>query len=91
MLQSLRLWLFGLLLMATSLSFAQEKIGVVGRTGAGILEKAKEFGFESCYLETMPYMMAAQKLYKRNGFTSLDKPVGNTGHYACNVWMLKKI
>jgi len=55
------------------------------------LEKAKEFGFESCYLETMPYMTAAQKLYKRNGFTSLDKPVGNTGHYACNVWMLKKI
>ncbi|AUC86592.1 GNAT family N-acetyltransferase [Polaribacter sp. ALD11] len=55
------------------------------------LEKAKEFGFENCYLETMPYMEAARKLYKKNGFVNLDKPMGNTGHYSCNVWMLKKI
>lgn len=55
------------------------------------LEKAKDFGFTNCYLETMPYMEAAQKLYKRNGFINLDKPMGNTGHYSCNVWMLKKI
>ncbi|TXD46503.1 GNAT family N-acetyltransferase [Polaribacter sp. IC073] len=55
------------------------------------LEKAKEFGFEGCYLETMPYMEAARKLYKKNGFLNLDKPMGNTGHYSCNVWMLKKI
>lgn len=55
------------------------------------LEKAKDFGFTNCYLETMPYMEAAQKLYKRNGFINLEKPMGNTGHYSCNVWMLKKI
>jgi putative acetyltransferase len=55
------------------------------------LEKAKEFGFESCYLETMPYMEAARKLYAKNGFLSLEQPMGNTGHYSCNVWMLRKI
>jgi putative acetyltransferase len=55
------------------------------------LDKAKEFGFESCYLETMPYMEAAQKLYKKNGFLNLDKPMGGTGHYSCTIWMLKKI
>jgi putative acetyltransferase len=55
------------------------------------LDKAKEFGFESCYLETMPYMKAAQKLYKKNGFQNLDKPMGGTGHYSCTIWMLKKI
>jgi len=55
------------------------------------LEKAKEFGFESCYLETMPYMDAARKLYAKNGFLSLEQPMGNTGHYSCNVWMLRKI
>jgi putative acetyltransferase len=55
------------------------------------LDKAKEFGFESCYLETMPYMEAAQKLYKKNGFQNLDKPMGGTGHYSCTIWMLKKI
>ncbi|RPG29213.1 MAG: GNAT family N-acetyltransferase [Muricauda sp. TMED12] len=55
------------------------------------LEKAKEFGFEACYLETMPYMEAAQKLYKKNGFEYIDAPMGNTGHYSCPVWMLKKL
>ncbi|WP_420399992.1 GNAT family N-acetyltransferase [Flagellimonas sp.] len=55
------------------------------------LAKAKEFGFEACYLETMPYMKAAQKLYQKNGFQYIDAPMGNTGHYSCPVWMLKEI
>ncbi|MDO9261196.1 MAG: GNAT family N-acetyltransferase [Flavobacteriaceae bacterium] len=55
------------------------------------LEKAKEFGFEKCYLETMPYMTDAQKLYQKVGFDYLDKPMGDTGHYSCPVWMLKDL
>ena len=55
------------------------------------LEKAKNYGFEKCYLETLPYMKAAVKLYKRYGFKDLDKPMGNTCHYSCNVWMIKEI
>ncbi|MDD7914469.1 GNAT family N-acetyltransferase [Polaribacter ponticola] len=55
------------------------------------LNKAKELGFTDCYLETMPYMNAARALYKKNGFVSLEKPIGNTGHYSCNVFMLKKL
>ena len=31
-----------------------------------------------------------QKLYKKAGFQYLDAPMGNTGHYSCPVWMLKK-
>jgi len=55
------------------------------------LAKAKEFGFEQCYLETMPYMKAAKKLYQRNGFDFIDGPMGDTGHYSCNVWMIRKL
>lgn len=55
------------------------------------LNKAKEFGFKTCYLETLPYMEAAVKLYKKYGFKNLDKPLGNTCHYNCNVWMTKNI
>ncbi|WP_422079756.1 GNAT family N-acetyltransferase [Ulvibacterium sp.] len=55
------------------------------------LERAKDFGFEHCYLETMPYMKAAQKLYQRAGFKYIDAPMGDTGHYSCPVWMLKSI
>jgi putative acetyltransferase len=53
--------------------------------------KAKSLGYTHCYLETMPYMNAARALYKKNGFINLDKPIGNTGHYSCNVWMLKEL
>lgn len=55
------------------------------------LQKAGEFEFENCYLETMPYMTNAQNLYKKSGFEYLEKPLGNTGHSACPVWMLKKL
>ena len=63
--------------------------------GALLIEKclmeARKFGFKSCYLETMPYMKSAQKLYKRNGFNYIEAPLGNTGHTSCPVWMLKDL
>ncbi|MDC1162448.1 GNAT family N-acetyltransferase [Tenacibaculum sp.] len=55
------------------------------------LKDAKTVGFEQCYLETLPYMKAARALYKKNGFIYLDKPLGNTGHCSCDVWMLKEL
>lgn len=55
------------------------------------LQSAKENGYSDCYLETMPYMEAAQKLYKKVGFDYLCAPMGNTGHTSCPVWMLKKL
>ena len=55
------------------------------------LQSAKDFGYSKCYLETMPYMEAAQKLYKKVGFDYLCAPMGNTDHKSCPVWMLKKL
>jgi putative acetyltransferase len=55
------------------------------------LECAKNQGFELCYLETLSFMTAAQKLYKRMGFEHIEGPMGNTGHNSCEVWMTKKI
>ena len=55
------------------------------------LDKAKAFGFEKCYLETMPYMKAAQKLYTKSGFDYIDGSMGNTGHFSCPVHMLKEL
>ena len=55
------------------------------------LQKAKEFGFEQCYLETLPYMEGARNLYRKVGFKDLDAPMGDTGHYSCNLWMLKNL
>ena len=58
---------------------------------AKCLEYAKQAGFDFCYLETLPYMEDARKLYRKVGFKSLSEPMGNTGHYSCTVWMLKKM
>ncbi|REE08294.1 putative acetyltransferase [Winogradskyella pacifica] len=55
------------------------------------LNFAKQAGFDHCYLETLPYMEDARKLYRKVGFKSLEKPMGNTGHYSCTVWMLKDL
>ncbi len=63
--------------------------------GRQIIEKclafAKENNFTYCYLETLPYMQNARKLYEKSGFSYLDKPVGGTGHNSCDVWMIKKL
>ncbi|QQX76688.1 MULTISPECIES: GNAT family N-acetyltransferase [Aequorivita] len=55
------------------------------------LAKAREFGFEKIYLETMEYMTHAQKLYKQAGFEYIDSALGDTGHYSCPVHMLKTL
>jgi len=55
------------------------------------IEKAKELGYKKCYLETLPYMKSAVKLYEKTGFKTLDKPLGETGHYSCTEWMIKEL
>lgn len=63
--------------------------------GSAMIEKcldaAKSFGYLKCYLETMPYMKAAQQLYLKSGFGYICSPMGNTGHTACPVWMIKDL
>ncbi|WP_119792656.1 GNAT family N-acetyltransferase [Flavobacterium anhuiense] len=64
-------------------------LGIGSQMMEKCLEQAKSFGFKKCYIETMPFMHAAQKLYKKSGFEYLDAPMGCTGHNSCPVWMLK--
>ena len=63
--------------------------------GDMMIEKCLSFAldnkFKYCYIETLPYMKAAQKLYLRKGFSYIDGPIGNTGHTSCNVWLIKKL
>ena len=55
------------------------------------LKFAKDFGYEYCYLETTKRMKAAQKLYQNNSFDYLEERMGNTGHFACRVFMGKEL
>jgi len=53
------------------------------------IKTAKEIGFSTMYLETIPEMQVAQKLYKSRGFEYLTSAKGNTCHSACQVFMQK--
>lgn len=52
------------------------------------LEYAKKY-YDKCYLETLENMIAAQKFYEKYGFKRLEKPLLETGHFACDVCYLK--
>jgi putative acetyltransferase len=54
-------------------------------------EKAKSFGFENIYLESMPELSQAVSIYEKLGFKSLCSAVGNSGHFGCDIWMMKSL
>jgi putative acetyltransferase len=66
-------------------------------TGLGrrLIEKcittAKELGYKKIYLESMPELKQALKVYARFGFEYLKGPMGNSGHTGCSLWMLKPL
>jgi len=63
--------------------------------GAMLMEscfkKAVEFGFTEMYLETMPELRNAIGLYEKAGFSYLPGPLGQSGHFGCDLWMMKKL
>ncbi len=55
------------------------------------LAEAARLGYRQVYLETMPELKKALKTYEKFGFQYLDGPLGDTGHFGCALWMLKKL
>lgn len=55
------------------------------------IEFAKNFGYESLYLETMDELSNAIQLYNNLGFKTIDGPLGDTGHFACEIRMVKEL
>ncbi len=63
--------------------------------GKLIIEKcilsARAFGFSNIYIESMPELKKALKIYESLGFEYLPAPIGNSGHFGCDLWMIKKL
>jgi putative acetyltransferase len=55
------------------------------------LQFAAEAGYRNVYIETMPELRKAMSVYEKFGFRYLDAPMGNTGHFGCEIWMLKEL
>jgi putative acetyltransferase len=53
------------------------------------IDFAYETGYSKIYLETVPEFKSAISMYEKAGFVLLDGPLGNTGHFACGIRMLK--
>ena len=48
-------------------------------------------GYKRVYLESMPELAGALAIYEKFGFDYLAGPMGNTGHFGCERWMLKNL
>jgi len=55
------------------------------------LQTACTFGYTHVYLESMPELIMAVGLYERMGFEYLPGPLGNSGHFGCDIWMVRKL
>ena len=55
------------------------------------IESAKSLGYKQLYLESLPELSKAIGLYEKAGFKFIPGPMGNSGHFGCNIWMLKDI
>jgi putative acetyltransferase len=55
------------------------------------LESAKELGYKQVYIESILEFKAAISFYEKMGFQSLNAPLGNSGHFGCDIWMLKNL
>ena len=63
--------------------------------GKELLQKcicsAKELGYKQLYLESLPHFAKAIEIYEKEGFIKLNKPLGNSKHTTCSIWMLKEL
>lgn len=51
------------------------------------IRSARELGYKQLYLESFPELEKAVSMYIREGFRTLNAPMGNSGHTACTMWM----
>jgi putative acetyltransferase len=54
-------------------------------------ESAKRLNYRHMYLESLPELGKAISLYERAGFKMLNAPLGNSGHFGCDIWMTKDL
>lgn len=71
-----------------------QKVRGIG-LGSQLIQKSLDFarqaGYEQVYLETMPELKNALKAYERLGFRYINAPMGESGHFGCDLWMLKRL
>lgn len=65
--------------------------GIGNRLMQQSIAAARELGYTQLYLESFPELAKAVSMYEKAGFRPIAHALGNSGHYACNIWMLKDL
>ncbi|TPE40654.1 GNAT family N-acetyltransferase [Pontibacter mangrovi] len=65
--------------------------GIGNRLMEQSIKVAQELGYKQLYLESFPELARAVSMYEKAGFRPLPHALGNSGHYACTIWMLKEL
>jgi putative acetyltransferase len=55
------------------------------------INTARSHDYKQLYLESFPELQRAVGMYSSLGFNLLDAPLGNSGHHACTIWLLKEL
>ena len=55
------------------------------------MREAKAIGYKTVYIETMPELVNAIQMYKKNGFDFIPASLGNSGHTGCDLFMTKEL
>jgi len=55
------------------------------------IKSAKDFGYNLMYIETVDHFSKALSIYDKLDFEIIDKPLGNSGHNGCDIWLSKKL
>lgn len=54
-------------------------------------DSAIEMGYKNLYLESLPELEKAVSMYSKAGFKFITHQLGNSGHFGCNIWMVKEL
>lgn len=73
------------------LSASQRGKGIGWQLMEKTFESAKRNGYRQLYLESLPELNRAISLYEKAGFEFIPRPMGKSGHFGCNIWMLKNL
>jgi putative acetyltransferase len=65
--------------------------GIGRRLMEKCIESARKTGYKQLYLESLPELERAVSMYLKSGFRHIPHALGNSGHFGCNIWMVKDL
>ena len=73
------------------LSSSQRGKGIGWQLMEKTFGSARRTGYKQLYLESLPELSRAISLYEKADFKFIPGPMGKSGHFGCNIWMLKEL